>query len=656
MLIRNFKGIKELTVNFSDYTRIHGRNATGKTTLFDAFTWVLFDKDSNNKRDFDLKPLDANNQPIHNLDTEVQLSLQVNDTPLTLRKVYSERWTKKRGNTTPEFSGHTTDYFVDSVPVKLAEYKQRIAGLVDEELFKLLTSPSYFNEALPWQKRREVLLAISGDISDEEVIKNNIELKDLANILGNKSLENYRKIIIAKRKEINEQLDKLPVRIDEATRSLPDVAGLSKEELQAQIDVKRDTIAQLEETMRQLQTGGQIEILEKQIRVIEALLIEMNTQANAEIHAELQAERLKSSNVSNEIANIEQKLHLADMTSSNLEREMKTAQETIQELRKEWAAVKEEEFMQSIDEICPACGQALPAEKVEEARAKALQHFNTHKSERLEKIEKKGKEYAARLEKIKHDLALIDADKLANEDRKNVETQKLNDISSRIDNLQGKLSTSSETQTYKEKAKEKADLQAKITEIRSSSLAEVNKLREQAIDERDALRAFERKLALFGQVESTQIRIDELTNEEQRLSTEYQRLEGELYLTEEFIRTKVALLEAKINGKFELARFKLFDQQINGGVVETCETTYNGVPYGSGLNNAAHINVGLDIIKTLQKHYNYYLPVWVDNAESVVELLIPDSQMIALYVDKLARKLVKPSKRRRKIKIKRLNN
>ena len=111
-----------------------------------------------------------------------------------------------------------------------------------------------------------------------------------------------------------------------------------------------------------------------------------------------------------------------------------------------------------------------------------------------------------------------------------------------------------------------------------------------------------------------------------------------MYLTEEFIRTKVRLLEEKINSKFKLARFKLFEVQVNGALAETAETMYNGVPY-SNLNNGARLNIGLDIINTLAEHYGFEAPIFVDNAEAVTQLIPTTGQQIRLIVSAQDKKL-----------------
>lgn len=110
-------------------------------------------------------------------------------------------------------------------------------------------------------------------------------------------------------------------------------------------------------------------------------------------------------------------------------------------------------------------------------------------------------------------------------------------------------------------------------------------------------------------------------------------------MTEEFVRTKVHLLEEKINSKFKYARFKLFKDQINGGLEETCETLYEGVPYSSGLNNAARINVGLDIINTLNDYYGITAPIFVDNSEAVTKLINTNSQILSLIVSEKDKQL-----------------
>lgn len=220
--IRNFKNLKGLTFQPEGYDAVlYGDNATGKTAVYDAFMWALFGKDSQNKSDFEIKTLKPDGTPIHHLEHSVEVHLQLEDGELLiLKKTLREKWSKKRGYASASFTGHTTEHFVDGVPVPAKLYHQRIAGLMDEDLFRLLTSPHYFNLQLHWQKRREILLNLCGDLTDAEVIRSNEELKPLAAILDRRSIEDHRKVLAARKKEINRELERIPVRIDEVNRSL----------------------------------------------------------------------------------------------------------------------------------------------------------------------------------------------------------------------------------------------------------------------------------------------------------------------------------------------------------------------------------------------------------------------------------------------------
>ena len=127
-------------------------------------------------------------------------------------------------------------------------------------------------------------------------------------------------------------------------------------------------------------------------------------------------------------------------------------------------------------------------------------------------------------------------------------------------------------------------------------------------------------------------RVNELQAEQQRLSARYEELEKLTYLMEDFTREKVRQLEEKISANFKYARFKMYDEQINGGLVETCEVMADNVPY-TDLNNAAKINIGLDIINTFSRQANITAPIFIDNAEAVTKFIDTDSQVIKLVVD-----------------------
>lgn len=633
--LTNFKGIKsfELNANGEDM-KVFGENATGKTTIFDAFVWLLFGKDSQNSTQFEIKTL-RDGKPIHKLNHEVEATLLVDGQELTLKKVYKEKWTKKRGSVTESFSGHTTDYYIDGVPSKKKEYEGKISEIVDEEVFKLLTNPAHFNEQLKWQDRRKTLLEIAGDVTDEEVIASNESLAKLTEIIGKRSIDDHKKVVTAKKKEINQELDRIPIRIDEIHRGLPDTDGFDKEGIIAQLNDLSSKIDAKNEQINNLRNGSKVNEIKKQISDIDLQIANVRNEHTQNEQQELfkLKTRLKEeqSNVSildSEVSNHEQKKDMNERNVKDIEKQM-------QDLREQWIKQNSQEFDHESECSCPTCGQDLPEEQIEETKA----NFNRNKSELLETINAKGIELKNKVESIKQENEQIQSeiDKVNKEiEKKNASISKLE---SEIKQAESTVKPVDENEQFINLNDEKQTLEQKIEALQQSVDESVQKVQQEVASLKEQQSALQMDLSKLQQSEQSLARIKELEAQEKKLATEFEELEHQLYLTEEFIRTKVDLLEERINSKFKYARFKLFEEQINGGLKEVCETTFEGVPYSGGLNNAARINVGLDIINTLSAHYDVQATIFVDNAESVTKLIDIDSQVISLVVSEQDKEL-----------------
>lgn len=630
---KDFKGCKcfELFLNGKS-AGVFGDNGTGKSTQYDAFCYLLFDKDSQNKKDFQLKTVDSENNVIHGLEHEVEADFSYNGVPLKLKKVFSEKWTKKRGQATAEFTGHTTVYFIDDVPVKKKEYEAKVSSIMSEDIFKLLTSPTYFNEQLHWQKRRETLLNICGDISTDEVIASNHKLSALPTILNGKSIEDYRKIIESRRRKINEELEKIPVRIDEIRRNLPETNELNKEELEQQVTALNNEIDELMTNINNIKNGKAISDIQQAIQSIDMKLIEI--QRNNESDSKEKIYQLKS-RIQEEASNISilnSKINNQKQLKASKENNVKSLNEELNNLRQDWTEVDKLQFIHEDACVCPTCKQDLPVEQVEEARNKALASFNGDKSRRLEKINIEGKTKKEHLVTLQTEIKAIDAEIEKVEKQVTDKETFLRGLNEQLKQLESAVTDVLDNPEYIEKLKEKQSLEGQIKVIRGDVDAQIQSVQMEILNKKENRNKIQNQIGQFANVEAQNNRIQELMNEERDLAAEFENLEGNLYLTEEFIRLKVSMLEEKINSKFKYARFKLFETQVNGGLQEVCETTFNGVPYSGGLNNAARINVGLDIINTLSEHYDFTAPIFIDNAEAVTQLIDTKAQTIALRV------------------------
>lgn len=633
LTLNNFKGIKSFALKPQGKdTNIYGDNATGKTTLMDAFLWLLFGKDSQNKTDFEIKTLGPNGEPEHGLEHSVEARLQLpNGRQTTLKKTFYEKWTKKRGSATAEFTGHTTDHYLDGVPVKKKEYDELISEIAEEGIFRLLTDPTYFNTQLHWQDRRQLLLEVCGDISDEEVLANEPSLTELADLINEHSIDDLKKIIAAKRTKINKELQKIPVRIDEVQLGLPNIDGLEPGELEKELQAINGLIRDEQQKLARVEAGGEIAEKNKKLAELETEILRIKLEHQAQNGDKLSAKRKAANELKLRIDQCQSEIGFTKSKAALIDKQAKTIETTMNAKREEWHKIDSEAFVYQEENTCPTCGQELPEQKVAEAREKALARFNLNKSDRLETIAKEGKQLKKEYERLQNDLS----DTNASVNRKETELATLKGqlpaMEQEIEKLMSMEVPIEENAQYKAKLREKALVGEEVARLHKdaeSAKAVVLERIEDLQNTRRQIESNKSKITLCAQVKK---RIAQLKEEERSLAAEYEALEKQLYLTEEFIRTKVRLLDEKINSKFKLARFKLFNTLINGGIEECCETTHDGVPFGN-LNSGARLNVGLDIINVLADHYNFAPAVWIDNAESVTNILPTKGQQIKLVV------------------------
>ena len=637
---RNFKGLKDYTFEpRRNNTTVRGDNGTYKTTLYDGILWLLFGKDSQNLKNFDIKTLTPDGQPIHNLEHEVEAEFDLNGKPLLLKKRFTEKWTRKRGTATDEFTGHTTEHFIHGVPASAGEYADKIASICDENTFKLLTSPSFFNndDAMKtkdkpgWKVRRDIIIDVCGDVSDGDVIASDKALKELPGILGDRSIDDHKKMINAQKAAINKELEKIPVRIDEAERALPDVKGLSEKALTTERVAWASKMEAKQAEISRIKNGGEVAEKTKALRELESELLDIKNKHRAAVDEQVSGKQIELSDLKIKVDNYHRILKNAERERADTLTLISDTEKEAAELRAQWHEVNGNEFTFEQDENCPSCGQALPTEKLGEAREKALAAFNRQKAGLLEEISAKGRKCKASIVMLRAEgegLTKIIQDTQANLDLLiDGDAKKLQ---AEIDTITASATDPTESSDYKAALSRIKTLDSEISDLQVGTNELLTMAQEEADTIREQIQAVDDDLKKFTDRTKGETRIKELAAEEKKLAKEFERLEKELYLTEQFTRAKVNLLEDKINSKFKYARFRLFSEQINGGLSEVCEATYGGVPYSTGLNRGHKIIVGMDIISTLSEHYKFAPVIFVDDAESVTRLPEMKAQVIRL--------------------------
>lgn len=630
----NFKGLKAFTINFNGDVIIRGDNATGKTTVFDSVCWLLFGKDSLDRADFEIKTLDGG-EPIHKVNHEVTGTFTLDEGgTVELKRVYREKYSSPRGGEVT-MTGHTTDYFVDGVPKKEKEYKEIVNSLVDENIFKLITNPLYFNETYSWQNRRKLLLEMCGDISDKDVIAEYSELKALTDILSGHSVDDHRKVVAAKKTAINKELDMIPVRIDEALRGKPTI-DTPRDVLIQEISLATTTLETLEADKALLVNGHAVVDTRAELKDVQRRLMARESELQMEYKKQSALKSNEYDMVVSELNNLSSKVENTKHRLDTSNRDIQRIESVIDELMHQRQQVNEDAFVMDIDEACPTCGQKLPAEQIQAAREKAETKFNLRKSKQLEElnqsIELKQqdieniKKRDAGLEPVETLEALIKAKELV----KQTITDEIGQLTAPV---------LDDDSIYADLKAEEFMLQMKLDESNTDHSEEIADIDKRIATTKEHRFNLETELNKYEEVKRIDTRVAELESQQAELAAEKSKLDEASYLMDEFVKSKVNMLEDVINSRFKLARFKMFNVMINGNVEECCETTYKGVPYRS-MNNAARINVGLDIINALTSYFKVNAPVFIDNAEAVTEFVPVNSQTIKLIVDESEPQLV----------------
>ncbi len=631
LVMDDFKGVKHMEVDMDGGdVAVYGRNATGKTTVFDAFTWCLFGKDSLDRSDFWVKPHGKDGKEIHNLETVVEATLSLDGITQTFRHMLVENWVKKNGEHEQVYSGNTHKYWVNGVSRSAGDYQKAVGEIVSPEVFRLITNPMAFY-AIKWDKRREFLLKLSPvDIDGIMLAKPEYQpIKELMD-LHRTDVYGVKKVKAESKKRDNEEMAQIPVRISEQTATRNALGEVNVEAAKAEI---AEIDAEIERIEAAMNNGSEI------IERIKAKADEV-AQAEAALRGAISADNraiMEARNkVETELATTKVRLNSAKITLNDLDNRQQTATEELERLKAQkqkmydkWYEVDDQKCPEyDGSTVCPTCGQEFPAAMIEEAKAKFVKHFEDEKARKLAEIEEQGKQIAERIAKIEKQS---ESDKVkADELRAGVVKDEA--ALSGLETEKSALAVErEESETVK---KFRAALEVKKAEYNEamSSQAPVD---EALVQKKRELIA--RKNELAGaeakkqQIDICTTRIEQLTRRQSELGIQIADTEQFLMLIDKFVTERCGMLEESINRLFKTVKWTLFEEQINGGIKDCCNCHIEGVEL-SNANNAAKINAGLEIIEVLSRFYKVAAPVFIDNAEAVNELAEIEAQRIALYV------------------------
>jgi DNA repair exonuclease SbcCD ATPase subunit len=585
--IVNFKGINNFEIDLEKENEIRGENATGKTTVFDAYLWVLRGKNSEMASEFSV-------QPIGNEDslTEVEIEIEIDKEKHSLKKTLTNKYTKKMGKS--EISGKEYLYCIDGVPCRMKDFDEKIIEWFSDK-FMLLSDPKYFatdsikGKYPAWQERRQLLFSLS---KMEEEKKFNGCLPD-----------DRKKVILGGLKKINADLEQIPARIDECKRSI----------ILVQID--KNELLQVEKSIQNAKEKLESPQLEKLYQRRQKISFQMAEDKKNATENELtkfqilHSDWIKLSRIANDI---KRDKGVAKTDIVECEKRIVILEKEAEELRNKFKAMSLEKFVLYDDErICRTCGQSIPEEKIKEMILIGEQRFEESKKYQIDRIRKEGKEKVFLISELK---------KVMEKAYKTLEIKEV-DIPERPVFSEGEID-------FSEQEKQLEAIQIEINSLTKddSELTHLENQRQKIL----------RELAQKDANERAEKRIIELTESKDKLTKEYLQLEKEKYEIDCYIKERVTQLETTINSFFKHVKFQLFEQLQNGELKECCNVLVNtngiDVPYNDA-NHAGRINAGIDIINCFSEKYQKSLPIFIDFRESVTNIIKTSSQVINLIKD-----------------------
>lgn len=636
MSILNIKGIRSLNINFDGQeTVICGENGTGKTTILDAFLWLLFGKDSTNRADsnFNIKTLDSDGKPILKMDHEVSATLIVNGNEVTLKRSYKEKW--GIGSNAGKLTSHFTEFYVNDVKLGTKkEYDAEVSAIIPEDVFRMVTNPLYFPN-LPGETQKAMLMDMAGNVSDQDIAAIKPEFLELLSQLTGRTLTQYKKEIAAKKNAIKDEIAGIPGRVDEVNRAIPvveDWKGLEAELKDKQtklqdIDSQLIDKSKVSEAENNRKVGIQKQIGEKRLERsnIENKIRSEASDANNKARAAIVDFDYKINTLTSEIDRAHRDNSDIDRRIESINTQLNTLRAKYKEINVEQLNIPEGEFM------CPTCKRPLEVADIEAKQNELHANFNQRKSERLQANQADGKGKATELKELqaKKDQNLV----------------KISDLENQITTLKGQKQFQEENlpaaqdansiiqadQSWINIGNQISDLENQMsvgsTPVDNSELKEGKQVLTESID------ALKKRLSKREIIENSHKRIAELEDILAKNNQALFDLERMEFIALDFQKAKDNELMSRINGMFQLVSFNFISEQLNGNEKLTCVCTVNGTPYPD-VNNAGKINAGLDIINAICRSKGISAPIFIDNRESVNDLLPTISQVINLSVSR----------------------
>lgn len=634
--VENFKGLRNFSIDFDDkLTRIIGSNGTGKTTLHDAYLWLLMGMDSGNRKSFSVQPLDESSETIHHLTTSVTGVFEFGDGSVhEFKRSLSETYTRRRGTKSDVLTGTETERFIDNVPYKAGDFDKAVVTMFcDMDDFELVSSIRAFGK-LDMKAKRNKLIDMAGQMP--ELINSTDYPKLYEHYRTTPNVDDIKRKLMYELAQLKDEQTAIPIRITENERNMP--TGINFDDLRSQKAEAEEEIEKIDATLQKAADGrsglfSEIQRLNDDLQKANAELLEIDqslSQSRSKKLSEVEAE-LSSASLS--VREIDGKMRIVDNELAQLEETMASLKKRKDELGEKWEKKNAESWPDTIEIECPTCHRPYDPDKVQEMRNAAIKAFNEGKAGVLARIVSEGNLVVKQLDSIKND---IECKKAEHSSLKH----QLEEAKARESDARRKVSEVPTLDILRSVNKEYQTVSARKDSIRQMIFEQTPKENESELRLKNRKEQLKRdvdtltyELAKERKIAEVEARRDELKRHNAELSNRIAEIYSVLYEIQTYQKAYINAVEEKVSSMFKLVRWKMYQPNVsNDGEQEICECLVNGVPVSTNVNTAGSVNAGIDIINALSRWLDISVPLWIDGKESVTDLIDTDAQLITLSV------------------------
>ena len=638
--IENFKGIRQFSVDFSDdITKIVGDNGTGKTSVHDAYLWLLLGIDSENRSAFEIQPLGEDNRTVSHLTTSVTGVFDFDGVEHELRRNLNQKWTRRRGKKEDVLSGTESSFFIDGVPYKAGEFSSEISSLFcSQEDFKLISSVYAFGN-LDMKSRRAKLIQMSGQMPELITPESYPSLYPY--------YEKFKNVQLIKDK-IKDDMDKLkrkkeeiPIKISENERDLPE--GIDFDAIRKDLAERQSEVEAIDAYLQKAVDGRSgmftgISILNDQLKETAATLAEVEMMLTSQRARRVNEVSEMLSSAERNVRDIEGRIGILSRDVSDIESRIEASEKLREDLGRRWTEKNSEKYPDNIETVCPHCHRPYDEADVLELRNEAIRAFNKGKAGVLARISEEGNEVMNRISQYRKDLEVKKSELLSEKEK----MEKARIVLSEPRKLMSEIPT---LDNLKESSKEYQKVFSEMVSIKNRIMMDTPVESEDEISKKNRKEQLKREisrltteLAREKDIEKVERRRSELERENVEIATTMAELESVLDEIKDYQKEYITLVESRVSSMFKIVTWKMYRENVtNDGEVEICESLVNGIPVSTNVNTAGSVNAGIDIINALSRWIGISVPLWIDGKESVIRLIETDAQIITLSVMENAR-------------------